>query len=117
MNVPLPDLRAIRSFVAVAEQQSFGRAAASLDLAQPSLSLQIQKLERELGVQLFRRTSRSVELTDAGEALLIEARALLAQAQIAVETARHAGLGEIGVVCCERIWCAATLTGRNGSAP
>ncbi|HTJ27487.1 MAG TPA: LysR substrate-binding domain-containing protein [Candidatus Limnocylindria bacterium] len=96
MHAPLPDLRSIRSFVAVAEQQSFGRAAESLNLAQPSLSLQIQKLERDLGVQLFRRTSRRVELTDAGEALLIEARALLAQAQIAVDTARNAGRGEIG---------------------
>jgi DNA-binding transcriptional LysR family regulator len=92
----LPDLRVIRSFVAVAEQQSFGRAAESLDLAQPSLSLQIKKLERDLGVQLFRRTSRSVELTDAGAALLVEARSLLAQAQIAVETARNAGRGETG---------------------
>jgi DNA-binding transcriptional LysR family regulator len=92
----LPDLRVIRSFVAVAEQQSFGRAAESLDLAQPSLSLQIKKLEQELGVQLFRRTSRNVELTDAGAALLAEARALLAQAQIAVDTARNAGRGETG---------------------
>jgi DNA-binding transcriptional LysR family regulator len=90
------DLRIIRSFVALAEQQNFGRAAAVLDLAQPSLSLQIQKLERDLGVQLFRRTSRQVELTDAGEALLVEARSLLAQAQIAVDTVRHAGTGEIG---------------------
>jgi DNA-binding transcriptional LysR family regulator len=94
---PLPlDLRALRSFVAVAEQQSFGRAAAALDLAQPSLSVQIQKLERDLGVKLFRRTSRLVQLTDAGEALLIEARTLLGQAQLAVETARNAGRGEIG---------------------
>jgi DNA-binding transcriptional LysR family regulator len=96
MNPQIPDLRAIRSFVAVAEQQNFGRAAESLDLAQPSLSLQIQKLERELGVQLFRRTSRHVELTDAGAALLVEARTLLAQAQVAVDTARNAGRGEIG---------------------
>jgi DNA-binding transcriptional LysR family regulator len=96
MRAPLPDLRSIRSFVAVAEQQSFGRAAESLSLAQPSLSLQIQKLERDLGVQLFRRTSRRVELTDAGEALLVEARALLAHAQIAVETARNVASGEVG---------------------
>ena len=95
MIAPL-DLRAVRSFIALAELQNFGRAAASLDLAQPSLSLQIQKLERELGVQLFRRSSRLVELTDAGEALLGEARSLLAQAQVAVDTARHAGRGEIG---------------------
>jgi DNA-binding transcriptional LysR family regulator len=96
MEYRLPDLRSFRSFVAVAEQRSFGRAAESLHLAQPSLSLQIQKLERDLGVQLFRRTSRRVELTDAGEALLREARALLAQAQVAVDTARNAGRGEIG---------------------
>jgi len=95
-HLRLPDLHVIRSFVAVAEQQSFGRAAESLNLAQPSLSLQIKKLERELGVQLFRRTSRSVELTDAGAALLAEARALLAQARIAIDTAQNAGRGEIG---------------------
>lgn len=90
------NLREIRSFVAVAELQSFGRAAASLDIAQPSLSLQILKLERDLGVKLLRRTSRVVELTDAGRALLIEARALLSQAQVAVDAARLAGSGEIG---------------------
>lgn len=92
----LPDLRVLRSFVAVAEQQSFGRAAESLDLAQPSLSLQIKKLERELGVQLLYRTSRSVELTEAGAVLLVEARSLLAQAQVAVDTVRNAGRGETG---------------------
>ncbi len=94
-NFPL-DLRSLRSFVALAEQQSFGRAAAALDLAQPSLSLQIQKLERDLGVQLFHRTSRIVELTEAGEALLVEARSLLAQARTAVEAAREAATGEAG---------------------
>lgn len=96
-RLPL-DLREIRSFVAVAEMESFGGAAASLDIAQPSLSLRIQKLERELGVQLLRRSSRQVELTDAGRALLVESRALLAQAQVAVESVRLAGSGEIGTL-------------------
>ena len=94
-SLPL-DLREVRSFVALAEHRNFGRAARALDLAQPSLSLQIKKLERELGVQLFRRTSRRVELTEAGEALLVEARVLLGQAQLTVDTARQAGRGEIG---------------------
>lgn len=92
------DLRELRSFVAIADQQSFGRAAIQLDIAQPSLTLQIQKLERELGVTLLRRTSRVVELTEAGRTLLADARALLAQAHAAVDTVRLAGRGEIGAL-------------------
>lgn len=71
------ELRNLRALVAVAEQRHFGHAAASLDLTQPALSLRIQVLERELGLQLVQRNSREVRLTAAGEALLVHARALV----------------------------------------
>lgn len=71
------DLRHLRYFVAVAERLSFSRAAEDLHIAQPSLSKQIRQLERNLRVQLFRRSSRHVELTTAGELLLRDARTLL----------------------------------------
>lgn len=79
------ELRQLRSFVTVAEQANFTRAAALLHVAQPSLSQQIRALERELGVPLFERTSRTVRLTAAGESLLPHARRALA----AVEDAQH----------------------------
>jgi len=75
-----PELRVLRYFVAVAEELHFGRAATRLHLSQPSLSVQIRKLEHQLGVQLLERTSRHVALTPAGVVLLEESERLLAGA-------------------------------------
>ncbi|WP_328993557.1 LysR family transcriptional regulator [Kribbella sp. NBC_01245] len=74
------ELRQIRYFVAVADELNFGRAAATLHIAGPSLSQQIKALERDLGIRLFNRDRRSVTLTSSGEALLAPARDLLKQA-------------------------------------
>jgi DNA-binding transcriptional LysR family regulator len=100
------ELRHLRYFVAVAEELHFGRAAARLGLAQPPLSQQIQRLEQVLGVRLLDRTSRRVRLTDAGAALLPEARRVLAAAVTALEAARRAGRGESGEL---RVAFAATV--------
>src|SRR5215217_2339896 len=72
------DLRLLRSFVAVAEELHFTRAAARLYLAQQALSRDIARLERQLGVRLFTRTTRRVALTPDGQRLLVRARELLA---------------------------------------
>jgi DNA-binding transcriptional LysR family regulator len=79
------ELRQLEAFVAVAEERNFTRAAARLHVAQSGLSATIRSLERELKVPLFSRTTRHVELTAAGEALLAEARRTLSSAHAAVE--------------------------------
>lgn len=85
------DLRMIRYFTVVAEHGNFHRAAAALRTAQPSLSRQIQGLEKVLGVRLFERTRQGSHLTAAGEAFLPEALSLLRAAERAVDRARSAG--------------------------
>ncbi|MEN3282778.1 MAG: hypothetical protein V7607_3918 [Solirubrobacteraceae bacterium] len=85
------ELRHLRYFVAVAEELHFRRAAERLHVAQPAVSEQVRKLEQELGVRLFDRTQRSVSLTNAGAALLEEARHVLRHAEVATQAARSAG--------------------------
>jgi DNA-binding transcriptional LysR family regulator len=90
------ELRHLEYFVALAEDLNFSRAARRLYITQPSLSQQIQSLEKEIGVQLLERTKRSVRLTAAGQLFLEEAYRALAQVQQAVQTAQRADRGEIG---------------------
>src|ERR1700712_4500705 len=87
------DLRKLRYFAAVAEHRHFGRAAEQLYIAQPVLSRQIRALEQELGCELLIRTTRSVELTPAGEQLREDARAVFATADAAVRRVREIDRG------------------------
>lgn len=90
------ELRHIRYFLAVAEEAHFTRAAAKLGIGQPPLSQQIKDLEKEVGVQLFRRVPHGAELTPAGAAFLEEVRHMPAAAERAIRTARRASKGETG---------------------
>jgi DNA-binding transcriptional LysR family regulator len=84
------DLRLVRYFVAVAERRHFGRAAADLRIAQPSLSRQVRRLEQQLGARLLDRTSQGTRLTEAGEVFLLRAKALLRSAAQAAAATRAA---------------------------
>ncbi len=90
------DLKQLKYFLAVAEEKSFSRAAERLHISQPPLSQQIMKLEAELGVKLFARTTRSFELTVAGRALMNEAAELLAKMRMTIDTVRQIDRGEVG---------------------
>ena len=86
------ELRQLQYFAAVARHRHFTRAAEALYVTQPALSQQIRRLEAELGLALLRRTSRGVELTPAGEDLLVHAEAVLAEVERAkAQMDRHAG--------------------------
>ena len=90
------DMRQLKYFIAVAEEGNIGRAAARLNMAQPPLTRQIQNLESDLGVMLFARTARGVELTDAARELLRDARAIRSMIAAATERAQRAGKGQVG---------------------
>ncbi len=90
------ELRHLRYFVAVAEELHFGRAAERLHMTQQPLSQQIRLLETELGVLLFHRTKRRVQLTEPGLAFLGEARLILQKAAQAIDMVRQVAQGESG---------------------
>ena len=90
------ELRQLRYFLAVAEELHFGKAAVRLHMTQPPLSQTIQGLEELLGAPLFLRSRRAVALTPAGQALLPEARRMLAQAEALPGLVRRAAGGEAG---------------------
>ena len=92
------ELRHLRYFVGVAEEENVSRAALKLHVSQPALSRQIRDLEDELGFSLFERSAKSVRLTEAGRKFLVEARAVLQRAEDAVGAARFiANGGELHV--------------------
>ncbi len=92
------ELRHLKYFVAVAEEQNITRAARRLRVSQPPLSRQIRDLEEELGVALLARSPKSVRLTEAGQVFLLEARAVLARAEEATLTVRAVASGRRGEI-------------------
>src|SRR5438093_6217137 len=92
------NLRHLRTFAAIADTGGFARAAARLHLSQPALSRQIHALEAELGLPLFDRVGRRVQLTSQGEDLLRRSRRLLADADSLGERARALKTGETGIL-------------------
>jgi DNA-binding transcriptional LysR family regulator len=92
------DFRHLRYFVCVAEEMHFGRAAERLGMSQPPLSQQIRLFEQRLGVQLFERTSRRIQLTPAGQVMLPLAQQAIVQVNLAMDSARRADRGEMGTL-------------------
>jgi DNA-binding transcriptional LysR family regulator len=92
------DLKQLRYFLAVAEEGHFGRAAQRVHIVQPALSMQIRALEESLGTSLFKRTTRRVELTEAGSLFRVEAERAIAQVERAKLVAQRAARGEIGTL-------------------
>src|ERR1051326_972311 len=90
------ELRHLRYVVALAEHLHFGKAAGYLNISQPPLSQQSRQLEDELGVKLFNRTKRQVQLTKAGEMLVDEARLIMAQVDHASRVATRVSEGDMG---------------------
>ena len=98
------ELRHLRNFVALAEELNFTRAAVRLHMAQPALSVQIRRLEKEVGAELLLRAGRNTKLTEAGVVFLQHARQMLAQVPVSIASAQQAAKGEIGQL---RIGCSA----------
>src|SRR5579863_2647732 len=92
------EMRQLWYFVAVGEEQHYGRAAQHLRVAQPALSRQIQMLEEEIGFQLFERLPRGVKITDAGKLFLEDARRILQEVDGAVARASHIASGRSGTL-------------------
>ena len=100
VDTPMPrpriNLRQLHYFIAVAEAGSISKAAVNLNLSQPPLTLQMQRLEAEIGVALLLRHKKGIELTTAGTVLAREARSILARVSNSIEQIRQLGRGEIG---------------------
>jgi len=97
------ELRWLRSFLAVAEELNFSRAARKLHVAQPALTAQIKQLEQAVGARLFDRTNRISGLTPAGKALVGESQAIVVRADSLEQTARrakggHSGMLRVGII-------------------
>src|ERR1700752_1185624 len=92
------ELRHLRYFVAVGEEQHYGRAAERLRVAQPALSRQIQDLEEEIGFKLFDRLPRGVKISLAGELFLNEARRILEEVTEAIARAQRVAKGQSGTL-------------------
>jgi len=92
------EMRQLRYFLAVGEEQHYGRAALRLRVAQPALSRQIQNLEQEIGFELFKRLPRGVKITDAGKLLLDDARRILQEVDDAVARAKRIASGQSGTL-------------------
>ena len=103
------ELRHLRYFLAVAEEKHFGRAADRLHMAQPPLSSQIKQLEAELETLLLERTTRKVELTEAGALLMERARQILAEVEATKHDVAEVGRGAAGIL---RVGFAGTATYR-----
>ena len=92
------ELRHLRYFVAVGDEQHYGRAAKQLHLAQPALSRQIQDLEQEIGFKLFERLPRGVKISTAGKSFLEDARRILQQVTEATARAKRVASGQSGTL-------------------
>ena len=92
------ELRHLRYFVAVADEENVSRAALKLHVSQPGISRQIRDLEEEIGIQLFERSAKAVRLTRAGKVFLAEAREILLHTEAAVKKARAAVGGTTGEI-------------------
>ncbi|WP_282089372.1 LysR family transcriptional regulator [Streptomyces tendae] len=107
------ELRHLRYFLALTEELHFGRASQRLHIAQPALSQQIRQLEKIVGVELFRRTSRSVRLTEAGAAFQPRAQSLLDTLAADLDEAGRVGRGEAGRLDVAFITSATTIVGEH----